>query len=63
MAKTKSCFLYFRNEITSSLSSSVQKKKRSANFDSDDSDDQIESKFPPKVQSKREEKTLNEKTF
>merc|ERR1739838_1193600 len=37
-----------RNEITSSLSSSVQKKKRSAHFDSDDSDDEVES-APKKV--------------
>merc|ERR1711962_1339735 len=37
-----------RNEIASSLSSSVQKKKRSADFDSDNSDDEVDS-APKKV--------------
>ena len=41
-------FLFFRNEITSSLSSSVQ-KKRSANFDSDDSDSDVVDTAPKKV--------------
>jgi len=49
-----------RNEITSSLSSSVQKKKRSANFDSDDEDDdQVD--FAPKKVLKSETEIESEK--